>query len=307
MKILINFNNCLSNKHRNMMGGIETLNYNLISYLKKEHKIFTIYNKDKPAIFDLIISSNDAKVFNKFKSNKKILWLHNKLQIEKAIRKKQLIPILKNNINAVFVSEYLNKKTTNFYNFKTRTVIPNFLDKKFENQKIQYKRKPWIIWAVSREKGLMETINIWKCVVKLNPKMQFHIFGVKKKRNIKRLKKYNIYFHNRVSKEILIKYYKQSLASLCLGYDETFCLNAIESMSCGTPVLSFKMTALNKLIKNNINGYKVDNFEKIHKKIKFIINMSNSKRSVLINKTYSYSKKYYFNKIKSKWLQLINK
>ena len=67
------------------------------------------------------------------------------------------------------------------------------------------------------------------------------------------------------------------------------------------------MTALNKLIKNNINGYKVDNFEKIHKKIKFIMNMSNSKRSVLINKTYSFSKKYYFNKIKSKWLQLINK
>ncbi len=78
-------------------------------------------------------------------------------------------------------------------------------------------------------------------------------------------------------------------------------------MSCGAPVLSFKMTALNKLIKNNVNGYKVDNFEKIYKKIIFIMNMSYTKRSILIDKTYSYSKKYYFDKIKSKWMRLIAK
>ena len=307
MKILIHFNNGLTNKQKNIMGGVETLNYNLINHLKKKHKIFTAYNRDKPSLFDLIISSNDAEIFDKFKSNKKILWLHNKLQIEKAIRKKQLIPILKNNINAVFVSEYLNNKTSNFYNFKTRTVIPNFLDKKFENQKIQHKRKPWIIWAVSRDKGLIEIINIWKGMVRHNPKMQFHIFGLKKMRNVKNLKKYNIYFHNRVSKKNLIAYYKKSIASLCLGYDETFCLNAIESMSCGVPVISFKMTALNKLIKNNVNGYKVDNFREIYQKIKFIMNMNDKRRSILINKTYSYSKKYYFDKIKSKWMKLIYK
>ena len=89
MKILIHFNNGLTNKQKNIMGGVETLNYNLINHLKKKHKIFTAYNRDKPSLFDLIISSNDAEIFDKFKSNKKILWLHNKLQIEKAIRKKQ--------------------------------------------------------------------------------------------------------------------------------------------------------------------------------------------------------------------------
>ena len=137
--------------------------------------------------------------------------------------------------------------------------------------------------------------------------MQFHIFGLKKMRNVNNLKKYNIYFHNRVSKKNLIAYYKKSIASLCLGYDETFCLNAIESMSCGVPVISFKMTALNKLIKNNVNGYKVDNFREIYQKIKFIMNMNDKRRSILINKTYSYSKKYYFDKIKSKWMKLIYK
>ena len=316
MNILINCNLHEFILKKKILGGVETLCLGLHNFLKSNgyNVYFTSKSKkrhvtnkinflpikkiNKEIIFNTIISANDSKIFNYFPNSKKILWLHNPLQIEKAIRKKQIISILKNKIVAVFVSKYLNNKTSIFYNFKTRTVIPNFLDKKFENQKIQHKRKPWIIWAVSREKGLVETINIWKDIVNLNPKMQFHIFGIKKKINIKNLKKYNIYFHNRVSKKILIKYYKQSLASLCLGYDETFCLNAIESMSCGAPVLSFKMTALNKLIKN---------FEKIYKKIIFIMNMSYTKRSILIDKTYSYSKKYYFDKIKSKWMRLITK
>ena len=81
-----------------MMGGIETLNYNLISYLRKNTK-FSQYITDKFAYL-ILTSSNDVEVFNKF-SVIKILWLHYKLQIEKAIRKKQLIQF-KNNIT-VFV------------------------------------------------------------------------------------------------------------------------------------------------------------------------------------------------------------
>ena len=316
----------LVSKNKDRLGGIETLNLELSRNLslnkykvylstvckkiiKKNNlvnipisKIKKNYDKYK---FDCIISSNDPNIFNYFKNSKKILWMHNTLAIEKAFRKRKLFSILNNKINAVFVSKYLNKNTSKLYNFKSRIVIPNFLEKRFENQKIQIKRNPWIIWSVSREKGLNETINIWKNIIKSYPKMQFHIFGVKKFNNKKKLKKYNIYFHNRVSKDILIKYYKKSLASLCLGYDETFCLNAIESMSCGTPVISFKKTSLNDLIKNNVNGYKVDNFKQIYQTIVKIKNMTKKKRSILINKTFSYSKKYYFKKIQFKWMRFI--
>ena len=31
---------------------------------------------------------------------------------------------------------------------------------------------------------------------------------------------------------------------ICLGYDETFCLNAIEAMKMGLPVISLGKTAL---------------------------------------------------------------
>ena len=318
----------LNSKIINSLGGIENLNLELSKNLSSnKYKIYlstlckkiikkknfinlpisTIKKNNNKYNFDYVISSNEPNIFKYFKNSKKILWMHNTLAVEKAIRKKKIFSILTNKINAVFVSEYLNKNTSKLYNFKNRFVIPNFLDRRFENQKIQFKRKPWIIWAVSREKGLKEIINLWKEIFKLNRNTQFHIFGIKKKNKVKKLKKYNIFFHNRVSKKILIRYYKKSIASLCLGYDETFCLNAIESMSCGVPVIGFKKTAINNLIKNNINGYKVDNFKKIYEKINFIINMSNQKRSILINNTYSYSKKYYFYKIKKKWIQLIRK
>ena len=52
--------------------------------------------------------------------SKKILWMHNTLAIEKALRKKKLLSILKNKITAVFVSKYLERKTSNLYFFNKK-------------------------------------------------------------------------------------------------------------------------------------------------------------------------------------------
>ena len=306
MKILLNFD-YKKIKDLKSLGGIETLNYNFFKRIKNKYKNLKIEIKNNSKFYNIIISSNDAKVFDRYKSQKNILWLHNRLQLEKAFRKKQLFSILKNEMTAVFVSKYLDNITSKLYNFKNRIVIPNFLDKRFENLKINNNRKPIIIWSVSREKGLKETLLIWSNYIhKYHPKAEFHIFGIKKKNFIKYRKK-NIYFHGRVSKNELIKYYKKSMASICLGYDETFCLNAIESMSCGVPVLSFKKTVLLSLIRDNINGFKVDNFFELKNKIEELILLPNTKRKKLIAKTYKFSKKYYFKEIENKWLKIISK
>jgi len=312
MKILLDFNSSITKKNLKKLGGIESLNIGLFNNLKSTFRQITLKYKNKKIYFNnkwnVIISSNNARVFNKDKKQKYILWIHNKIQIEKAIRKRQLIPILRNDIHAVFVSKYLERVTSKIYNFKTRNIIPNFLDKKFENLKLNFTRKPMFIWSVQRDEGLSETITVWiKTVQKYNSYAELHIFGIKKFKIYKKLEKYNIFFHGRVDKNILIKFYKKSMAMICLGYDETFCLNAIESMSCGLPVLSFKKTALNDLIKNNINGFKLDNFQDLSKKIIFLINMDREKRIKIINKTYKYSQKFYFKNIRNKWISLISK
>ena len=71
----------------------------------------------------------------------------NKLQIEKAIEKDNF-SIIFNNIEAFFVSNYL-KNISKIYNFKNKTVIPNFLDKRFENSKISYNRKQIVVYFKS--------------------------------------------------------------------------------------------------------------------------------------------------------------
>ena len=312
MRILLDFNTSISKQSYNKLGGIESLNIGLFNNLKKTFRLTALKyknkNKNLTNQWDVIISSNNARLFNKDKKQKYILWIHNKIQIEKAIRKRQLIPILSNDIHAVFVSKYLERVTSKIYNFKSRNIIPNFLDKKFEDQKLNFKRKPMFIWSVQRDEGLNETIGMWiKTIQKNNSFAELHVFGIKNFKIYKNLEKNNIFFHGRVNKNILIKFYKKSMAMICLGYDETFCLNAIESMSCGLPILSFKKTALNDLIKDNINGYKVDDFHNLSKKIIFLMNMDKKKRIKIINKTYKYSQKFYFKNIKNKWISLISK
>mgnify|MGYP005996599747 CR=1 FL=1 len=137
MKILINVNTKQNLKKHKLLGGIEILNFHLFNHLRKNHKVVlsnTVSKTIKNKKWDIVISSNDSKIFNIIKADRKILWLHNKLQIEKAFRKKQIFSLLFNNIEAIFVSKYLERKTSKLYNFKKRLVIPNFLPEIFNTQ-----------------------------------------------------------------------------------------------------------------------------------------------------------------------------
>ena len=171
------------------------------------------------------ISSNDAKIFNSVNSTRNILWLHNKLQIEKAFRKKQLFSLLFNNIETVFVSKYLDGLTSKFYNFKKRSIISNFLPKIYNTQNkdiYKLKRKRKIVWSVQRNRGLQDFINIWNLkITPLYPDAELHIFSIKQKNYIK-YKKNNIYFHGRVQRKRLINFYKQCSGMICLSLMKPF-------------------------------------------------------------------------------------
>tara|TARA_B100001057_G_scaffold110733_1_gene108803 strand:- start:3282 stop:4217 length:936 start_codon:yes stop_codon:yes gene_type:complete len=292
------------------LGGIETLNLGLYKYLKnKENVTLTnkILYKHKKKTWDLIISSNDSKVFNEINSKRNILWLHNKMQIEKSIRKGQFLPMLLNKIEAVFVSKYLEENTSKIYNFSKRIVISNFLLDIFEKEKINLKIKKELnfIWSVKRDYALNDVIDVWcKQIFPRNRNISFHIFGVT--RSDKIFKKYNIFFHGNVSKKTLIKFYKKSTAMICLGYDETFCLNAIESMSQGLPIISLGITAVKELLINNYNGFKIDKIDDLPNAVNKIINLNNKKKIKISKNSIKFTKRFHLSTIKKKWNFLIN-
>jgi len=311
MKILIYVNTKQNFHNTNNLGGIEILNFDLYNYLKKHYKTLltnSLTTKIKKTKWDIVISSNDSIVFDLVDTKRKILWLHNKLQIEKAFRKKQLFSILFNNIEAVFVSNYLNYKTTKLYGFKKRIVIPNFLPKIFENYKNtkkSYLTKKRIVWSVQREKGLDKVIEIW--INKVNvmaPKAELHIF-VENKINVNKLIKKNIFFHGKIPRNKLLDFYKNSIGMICLGYDETFCLNAIEAMKMGLPVISLGETALNELIINKKNGYKINNIENIYKPILNLIDLNSNQRNKISKSSIKFTKKFNSKYVFNKWNNLI--
>ena len=109
----------------------------------------------------------------------------------------------------------------------------------------------------------------------------------------------------RVSKPVLRRSYNKSLAMICLGYDETFCLNALEANSCGLPVLTFGKTALNNFVINNHNGFVAKDYFDLSSIIIKMINLNKIKHHKFINNSINTSRKYFLNKIISKWLKIL--
>jgi glycosyltransferase involved in cell wall biosynthesis len=310
VKILLFVNTVQDFKNSNNLGGIEILNYELFNYLKKKHDIILSNKISKKILniyWDIIISSNDARIFNQVKTKRKILWLHNKLQLEKAFRKKQLFSLLFNNIEAIFVSKYLNENTSRLYNFSKRTVIPNFLPSIFEKKKYsknKKNRKNLFVWSVQRKLGLDELINVWKKkIYSLNSNCELHIFGVNYKNN-KQIK-YNIFCHGKIPRQKLLNFYKKSIGMICLGYDETFCLNAIEAMKMGLPIVSLGKTALNEIIEDKKNGYLTDNIDNIDKPIFNLINLNTPSRDSLSKYCIKFASNYSSSIIFKHWEKLI--
>lgn len=307
MKILFYLKTIYDLKKKNKIGGIEILNLELYNFLKTKFKVSIsnkLNNRHKKILWDIIISSNYAQIFDIYKSKRNILWLHNKLQIEKAFRKKQLLSILKNKIDIVFVSKYLENLTSKLYFFNKRYIIPNFITNIFVKKKIKLHKnyKPIFVWTVQRDRGLKELIHIWEHeIIKKYPLAELHVFSVSGYSN----KLNNIFFHGRVDRLTLIKYYEKAKAMICLGYDETFCLNAVESFSQGLPIISFGKTALTDIVINNINGHIANDFTDLKNLIFKYINLKGNKYEKLRLSSFNYSKKFYPNKIFNMWADLL--
>ena len=333
MKIILAINSFINFKSSgiNKLGGIEDSNLNLANNflklgvnvkiackIKKKIKfgkltiIPTNYllSKNLSQFCDILICSNTNKYFNKQKKIIKILWLHNQLQIEKSIRKNELLSIFFNKPYCVFVSEYLKKITSSLYPFKSRLVIPNGCSGLFLNNKRKKFVKPIFVWTIRRDKGLSEIINMWRFFVfKKEPSAELHIYGLTNnfsKKILEYYKNIGIKFFGIVNKKILANKYSYSTAMIHPGYDETFCISALEAQASGLPILTFNRTALSERVVDGVNGYKVYSFEEMSKKVLELIN-NKSLHKKLSNNSIKLSKKYSWEIIALSWYQYLKK
>ena len=320
----------LNNKNINKVGGIEHCNIELAQSLSRLGQEVTLVSKIKNKqivnnitnlpfnyltsiennnLYDIVVSSNYSQVFKFKQKSIKVLWMHNELQIEKSLRKKEFLPIILHRPHVVFVSNYLKQLTTSLYPFKSKTIIPNGCSELFLNNKRNKNIKPIFIWTVKRDRGLDEIIDIWcKIIFKKLPLAELHVHGlnVPKKKNINiDYDKFNIKFFGVVSRDFLANKYKYSTAMLHPGYDETFCISALEALASGLPVITFNRTALAERVVNNINGYIVETFEDMAAKaINLVLNKS--QLSKLSKNAIKSSKKFCWNNVAHTWNKYLN-
>jgi glycosyltransferase involved in cell wall biosynthesis len=320
----------LNNKNQNKNGGIEHCNTELVkrlslfghdvsvvSKVKKKQKKYNIINlpfdylnrNNFSNAYDIIISSNYSRAFKFKQKSINVLWMHNELQIEKSIRKKEFLPIILHRPHVVFVSNYLKQLTSSFYPFKSKAIIPNGCSELFINNKRNKNIKRIFIWTVKRDKGLAEIIDIWcRIIFKKLPFAELHIHGLNVTKNINvtiDYDKFNIKFFGIVSRDFLASKYKYSTAMLHPGYDETFCISALEALASGLPIITFNRSALAERVINNVNGYIIKTFEDMAEKAIYLA-LNKYQLRKLSNNAIKCSKEFCWNNVALKWNKYLN-
>ena len=90
---------------------------------------------------------------------------------------------------------------------------------------------------------------------------------------------------------------------ICLGYDETFCLNALEANACGLPIITLGKTVLKNYVINNYNGFVVDNISEVGFKIKYLLKIKSRKN--IIHNSVAISKKFSLETVIHDWIKLL--
>lgn len=284
--------------------------------LKKELMINYIKNCHS----DIIISTRDIHNLwlSKYGNSSclKIGWEHNYHNNDKSYINK----IVKSACNLdyfVLVSkdleEFYRKKLENT---KCKTInIPNMLDY-YPNNVSSLKEESIIsIGRLSKEKGFLDLIDVFKLVHELYPSWHLDIIGdgPEKKKIENKIHEYKlndvITLHGFQTKEYINKMLEKSSVYVMCSLTEAFPIVLLEAFSFGIPAVSF--TSANgacEIITDNWDGYLIKDRDKKHmaKRICELINNYN-RRFIMGQNASKKSLNYQANEIKEKWIKIMEK
>lgn len=170
------------------------------------------------------------------------------------------------------------------------------------------------IGRLSKEKGFLDLIDVFKLVHIKYPKWKLHIIGDgrEKAKIAAKIKNLNlsksVFIHGFLKPEMLNKWLLKSSIYLMTSFYESFGLVLIEAMSHGIPCIAFSSAkGPLAIIDNHVNGYLIENRNKqiMADKIMFLI-ANKDKRKILGNQARKKALKHNASFIKKEWLSLIN-
>lgn len=271
---------------------------------------------------DIMISTR--VLFNKWlgmygkKKSYKIGWEHNHhhQDLEYA---KGVVHSCSNLDALVLVSDSLRsfyKKMMKEYNIKCKCVfIPNMLDSIPKTTSKLTEKRIVSVGRLSKEKGYVDLIEIFKKFHEFNPDWHLDIVGDGSEKNkiVDRIYQYhltdNVTVHGYLKKKDINEILKKTSLYVMASYTESFGIVLIEAMSHGIPCLAFTSAeGANDLISDGENGYLIENrdFDEIINKMNELAKDKN-KRLEFGKKARECSLNYSSENIKKEWLNLLKR
>ncbi len=264
--------------HSSPMGGIESSTIQLAeAFAARGHQV-KVYNRcNKKTCYndvewiplnqcpasaaDLVIVNSDSNLLRKATSGKFVVWLHNKISIEKFVRRRRILPLLRFRPSAVFLGPYHASTCHWLIPFSGRKIIPYGLGEPFISAPTaSTPPKPRAINTSQPSRGLDALVELWLSHIRpAVPDATLHVFSSNK--TIGELpsnsdKSHSVIVHPRLPKAMLVEELRRSRVMLYPGVrDETFCYAAAEAISMGVPVVTRGIGSLAERVQDGVTGF----------------------------------------------------
>ncbi len=230
----------------------------------------TFSDNDRDA--DIVIANNDAKLLSQAHKIIKngaipVLWLHNRILLEKTIRKARMVPLLRYRPYAVFLGEKQKSATSQLHPFRKKYIIPHGLSQDYLgfSRNAQSPAPTQAIYFSQAYRGFAETVEIWiKHVAPKAPDSVLKAFlgdnitlkelGISY--SLQDLERSKIMLMPKIPKDKLIQELKNTRVMIYPGHkDETFCNAAAEASALGVPIVTYGRGSLSERVEHGKNGF----------------------------------------------------
>ncbi len=258
-KILINITNALAKDENLIIKVFNNTNKQKIINKVYWNNINQIDINDKP---DHVISMSDANLFYKLNSKSNFLWSHSVQNIEKFIRKKQLIPFFKYKPIMILEGDYHNKNRSFFTSFYGKRILKIAVDDDFLNHKIDlnYIPLPTAIFTTKSDRNLNFLLKSWHEIKKNSSKAKLFVNPPFKltEMNIKD----DVFLRKKGNKNLLIQDLVKSRLFITPGHkSEVFCLAAEEAKELCIPIVTMGYGSLYERVKHEKTGFIAKNMK----------------------------------------------
>ena len=205
---------------------------------------------------DVLIAFSDVNLLRNFNAKKKFLWSHSVQNLEKFIRKRQLISYIKHKPILILEGEYHLKNRSFITSFFGKKTVKLAADYEFINEEIDINNIPdkKCIFTTRSDRNLNLLLKSWKEIYSLNKDAYLYV-NPPLDLNFE-LESQNVRIRNKGNKKDLIKDLISSKLMLIPGHKgEVFCLAAEEARVLCLPIVTFGYGSLYERVEHNVTGF----------------------------------------------------